>query len=413
MLRYNLIKVEASLIYESSIPLEQIVLVRLMGANGIIYNEKKYTLGGSGNVKYSPLANRTISYTFEGYFKADEELYLVVQPTRYNCYIKQQEEIDCTGAYILSGSTGNTFSYFIASHKATGSGNTYTYFTGSTYQYMANSVYDTLTFRPTGIKDGTPSDAKISEHTDVYDKDFEYYMCFATGTTNPGGKIILQSQAVDKSNYLTTNSYVNAIRQLPAPFTGVTWQTYDTGGTEYQPPTAHTYNLDGHVYWYYTALTGTTYTINRKSYVKVYESNVSGTTANTEKYLIAFYKSGNRTMYKYGYNLNFFDDPINRFYDATDTTQREVFKYGTTQLHAENDGIYLKYILPKDLADYPITGEFIGKLTGKDTCGNFVTIYLLLFIDLINTYVSAGSAAASGNSSNVTWAVDTEFVTID
>jgi len=388
--RYNLIKIESKLIYDSDIDTAQTVIVKLADVNGQVYNQQSYTVGGSSNPLYTSLASRTLSYTFSGYYYVNDEIYLVVQPKDFDCTIKTGEDINCAGGYILNGSTGDTFSHFTASRMLSGTGYTYTYFTGDTYQFMDSGVYDILSFIPTGILGTVPSAAMLSEHTDVYDHDFEYYMAFMTGTTLTGKTINIQSNAVDNSNYPTTYAYHYAIRQLPPPFTGVTWTTYDATGI----PSGHTYN----------SLTGNTYTITRKSYVKVYESNVSGTTVNMENELIAFYKNNNVIYYKDGYNKNFFDDPINKFFAASDATSREVFAYGAGTVHAENDGIYLRYDIANDMAGYPVTGEFIGRLTGKDMCGNFATIYLLLFIDLqANSYVvkatNINASAVENNNS--------------
>lgn len=372
--RYNLIKVEASLIYDSTTESPQTVVVKLMGADDFVYNQKSYTVGGSSHAEYASVSSRTLSYTFEGFYYVNDEIYLTVQPQSYDCSIKQNEAIDVVGGYILSGSTGSTYSLFKGDKYWNSAANggvgawVYTIFTGTTYQYMINSVYDTIRFTPTGVSGHTAP-------TEVYDNELEYYMCFASGVTvsATGRTIMLQSMAVDRSQYSSGNQFIYGIKQLPPPFTGVTWTEYSSAGV-----------ADPH---YKNALTGTTFSVIRNSYIKVYESDVTGIDDDLAQYLIAFYKKNNRLYYKYGYSKYFFDDPINRFYVASDATSREVFPYGTTDIHVEPDGIYLTYNYAKDLAGYPISGEFIGRLTAKDPCGNFSTTYFLLCMNVKSTAV--------------------------
>lgn len=384
VIRYNLIKIETELIYDSDVDSEQIIVVKLVGVSGNVYDQQSFIMGGSNNPLYTALSNRIIAYSFEGYFYMDDEIYLMVQPKEHNCKIISTEEIECVGGYILSGNTGGTVSHIIADAYMNISGQTsQTYFTGGTFdnRFMLNSVYDVIRLHPSGVI-GYPDSGFTVNNIDpatIYDKDFEFFMAYSTGTTNIGGTITITSKAIDKVNYTTTNSYLYMVKQVPPPFTGVTWETYDT-------------NADANPVSYYESLSGTTYSVLRKSFAKIYESNISGTTTDTEKYLTAFYKSNGRTKYKFGYSKNFFDNPINRFFDASDTENREVFTYGSSTLHSEQDGLYLTYEFAKDAAGYPVTGEFIGRLTGKDPCGNFVTIYVLLFLDLKDsTYIISAS----------------------
>jgi hypothetical protein len=371
--RYNLIKVEASIIYDSTIDTEQSVLVKLMGANGFVYNQKSYIVGGSANPTYATVQSRTLDYTFEGFYYINDEIYLTVQPQSFNCVFKKEEAIDCVGGYILSGSTSSRYSHFKAdkiwdSMINSGAGAwVYTKFTGDTYQYMINSVYDTIRFTPTGVSGHTLAP------TEVYDFEHEYYMAFVSGkTANVSGRTIsLMSNAIDRSQFYNSNAFLYGVYQLPPPFTGVTW----TGYTENGDPVPDQSN----------ALTGTTYSVMRKSYVKVYESDVTGIDSELERLLVAFYKKDGYLSFRNGYNKYFFDDSINRFYTATDATTREVFAYGSATAQYESDGIHLKYDFAKDLAGYPITGEFVGRLTAKDPCGNFVTIYVLLCMDVKST----------------------------
>jgi len=360
--RYNLIKVEASLIYNSDIDTEQTVIIKLMGANGFVYNQKSYIVGGSANSSYSTVQSRTLDYVFEGFYYINDEIYLTVQPKSFNCAFKKEERIDCVGGYMLSGSTSSTYSHFKADKLWDGMTSkwVYTMFTGDTYQYMINNVYDTIRFTPSGVSGHT------SAPTEVYDFEHEYYMAFVSGKTisDTGRTITLMSNAIDRSQFYNGNAFLYGVYQLPAPFTGVTWTGYTDNGTPV-PDQSNT-------------LTGTTYSIMRKSYVKVYESDVTGIDSRLEQLLVAFYKKDGYLYFRDGYNKYFFDDPINRFYTASDATSREVFAYGSATAQYESDGIHLVYDFAKDLAGYPITGEFIGRLTAKDPCGNFVTIYMLL-----------------------------------
>lgn len=370
--RYNLIKVESSLIYGSTTDNEQIIVVKLVGASGFVYNQKSYTVGGANNPQYSDVSQRTIEYAFEGFYYINDEIYLTVQPQSFDCVIKKEEAIDVVGGYILSGSTSSIYTHFKANKfwSASANADIYTKFTGDTYQYMINSKYDTIRFTPTGVLGATAP-------AEVYNAELEYYMCFVSGATPSanGRTIALQSKAVDRSQYSSGNQFIYGIRQLPAPFTGVTWTVYSSNGT------GTTYSKP--------ALTGATYSVIRNSFVKVYESDVTGIDADLEQYLIAFYKKNGRLNYRTGYSKYFFDDPINRFYVASDAENREVFAYGTANVISESDGLHLIYNFAKDLAGYPITGEFIGRLTATDPCGNFATIYLLLCVDVKSTAVVA------------------------
>lgn len=364
--RYNLIRFSTSLIYDSSVDNEQIVRVRLMGAGGFVYNEKVYTVGSSNNINYTGINSRTLNYSFDGFYYQNDEIYLVIYPESFDCVIKCAEEVNVVGAYTLSGSTTSHYTILKAGSiwDANSSVNNWTYFTGDTYQYMFNGMYDTIRFTPTGVV--APS---VTPPSTVYDNEMEFYLAFVSGATSTGKTIVLMNKAVDSSQYTQKNAFMEGIRnQLPAPFTGVTWTGYSSGGV------ATSYSSD--------ALSGTTFTVLRKSYAKVYESNVSGIDADLERNLIAFYKKNGRLTYKNGYSKLFFDSPIDRFYVASDATAREVFAYGSSEITVESDGVHLKYNFAKDLAGYPITGEFLGRVTASDTCGNFATIYILLCMNV-------------------------------
>lgn len=371
--RYNLIKIEASLIYDSTIDTEQSVIIKLMGADGFVYNQKSYLVGGSANPTYSTVQSRTIDYSFEGFYYVNDEIYLTVQPQSFNCIFKKEEAIECIGGYILSGSTNSIYSHFKGDKywddmiNGGSGGNVFTIFSGDTYQYMINGIYDTIKFTPSGVSGHT------SAPEDVYNFEHEYYMAFVSGKTvsDTGRTITLMSSAIDRSQFYNSNAFLYGVYQLPAPFTGVTWTGYTDNGTP-EPYQAN-------------ALTGTTYSVMRKSFVKIYESDVTGIDADLESLLVAFYKKNGDLNFKYGYHKYFFDDPIDRFYTASDSTTREVFAYGSATAEYDSDGIHLKYDFAKDLAGYPITGEFIGKLSAKDPCGNFATIYILLCMNIKDT----------------------------
>lgn len=369
--RYNLIKIEASLIYDSTTDNSQIVIVKLMGASGNVYNQKSYTVGGSNNSSYATVQSRTLDYSFDGFYYVNDEIYLTVYPQSYDCVFKTEEAIDNIGGYVLSGSTANNRTLFKATSlwdamANSGDGDWIdTYFTGDTYQYMIDSKYDVLRFTPTFAISGPTAPI------DIYGSQREYYMAYVSGNTAPNALMTLMSDAVDRSQYNSDNAFVYGITQLPAPFTGITWTDYDINGVPSEQ------SID--------SLSGDTYSIIRKSYVKIYESEVTGINSNLENYLLAFYKSRSTLKFKHGYSKYFFDDPINRFYTASDATSREVFTYGLAEIVVQEDGIHLVYNFAKDLAGYPITGEFIGRLTAKDPCGNFATIYVLLGMNVKNT----------------------------
>lgn len=357
--KYSLVKVEGQLIYDSDIDAEQTVLVKLMGADNFVYNQQEFLVGGSNNPNYTSLDSRTLTYEYEGYYYGNDEIYVVMEPTTHDCYIKPEEVITVDGIFQLSGGTGSTLSYFIG--ETTIPDEETLYFTGDTYNYMINGIYDVLQFTPTGVSGHTDGSVDSS----VYSKELNYYMAYNSTTQ----RIVLQSQPIDVTQYGgDENKFKYGITQIPAPYSGTTWYTYTSGGDK----TEH----------YSNALTGNTFNILRKSYVKIYESDVIGITPEMENRLISVYFKDDIKEFKFGYNTEFFDNPINRFYVTSDDTEREVFEFGKTEIQYKEDGLYLTYVFEKDLAGYPVCGEFMGRLTIKDPCGNIVTTYFLLCLDI-------------------------------
>lgn len=368
--RYNLIKIDASLIYDSTTDKEQTVIVKLMGIDGFIYNEQSFIVGGANNPDFVTLKSRILDYSFEGFYFINDEIYLTVEPQLFDCVIKEEEVQDIEGGYQLIGAAGSldtefkAVPYYDPTFNNGAGGDRDTDFSGDVYRYMVDGHYDILRFTPTGV-DGiaTPTDEVKSK----YDFEHSYYMGF--GKDNITGDIIyLMSDALDYTQYNTYNHFIHGMKEVPRPFAGIEWTTYDIDGTA-TPHIADT-------------LTGVNFSIARKSFVKVYESNVIGINERLNKHLLTHYLLNKQLAVKDGFTRDSFPDPVKRFYDASDATNREVFAYGSATAKYEEDGIHLIYYFAKDLAGYPITGEFIGRLTAKDPCGNFATIYILLCIDV-------------------------------
>jgi len=83
---------------------------------------------------------------------------------------------------------------------------------------------------------------------------------------------------------------------------------------------------------------------------------------------------------------------LNKFYDVTDENRRIVTQYGEFDFRLNGSDIIMDYYYPKDEVGYPVTGEFIGKLTATNACGHLATT---MFGMLFNTNLNRLNRAAT------------------
>lgn len=129
--------------------------------------------------------------------------------------------------------------------------------------------------------------------------------------------------------------------------------------------------------------------------VSVYESDVYSLTDDVKNNLF-FYK--NNLILKDGFTTNSFSgitingvvnssidgklkNGLDVFFDSTDTNKRSVTAYGTFDFRKVNNDIIMDYFYAKDTVGLPLTGEFIGKLTVTDPCGNSASSVIGLLFD--------------------------------
>ena len=71
---------------------------------------------------------------------------------------------------------------------------------------------------------------------------------------------------------------------------------------------------------------------------------------------------------------------LDKYTTALNTNTPHVFRYGSFAFRSQNSDIIMDYYVDKDVLGFPKTGEFIGKLSISDMCGNSAsTIFGLLF----------------------------------
>jgi hypothetical protein len=76
---------------------------------------------------------------------------------------------------------------------------------------------------------------------------------------------------------------------------------------------------------------------------------------------------------------------LNKFYDVTDENRRIVTQYGDFDFRLNGTDIIMDYYYSKDEVGYPVTGEFIGKLTATNACGHLsTTMFGMLFNTNLN-----------------------------
>lgn len=91
-------------------------------------------------------------------------------------------------------------------------------------------------------------------------------------------------------------------------------------------------------------------------------------------------------------------------------------QYGTTEFYNYGTDLIMSYKIDRDQSDFPITGEFIGRLTIKDICGNVSTTIMRFFIanDIISltagisTPTETVESLPSNGSTTVTVSSDIE-----
>jgi hypothetical protein len=73
-----------------------------------------------------------------------------------------------------------------------------------------------------------------------------------------------------------------------------------------------------------------------------------------------------------------------------------VTQYGEFDFRINGTDIIMDYYYPKDEVGYPITGEFIGKLTASNACGHYATtIFGVLFDTTLNKLNRAATLATT------------------
>lgn len=88
---------------------------------------------------------------------------------------------------------------------------------------------------------------------------------------------------------------------------------------------------------------------------------------------------------------------LNKFYDVTDENRRIVTQYGEFDFRLNGTDIIMDYYYPKDQVGYPVTGEFIGKLTATNACGHQAsTIFGMLFNTSLNKLNRGATLATTG-----------------
>lgn len=73
---------------------------------------------------------------------------------------------------------------------------------------------------------------------------------------------------------------------------------------------------------------------------------------------------------------------VDLFYDVTDVNRRDIKKWGNVQYEIKNNDIILHYYYNRDQLNYPVTGEFIGRLLIKNPCGHNACCFFGLVFDI-------------------------------
>lgn len=360
---YNLTTIEVSLICKTEVDGEQNVYVKLVDTNGQIYAQQKVIITGSTIPEN--IHQRTINVSNKVLHKKNDQIYLVIKPLNADLTILKEFTHDFRGTFELIKRGASQLSEFIGKETLIYGGDSYdsNFKLGNEeFSYMKNGYYDQIRFTAKDII-GTLSGQVPDE---FLEEEYSFFINNLEGTaTTINGRLSILNRPLERFQYATAITYYRGIRELPLGFTGLTWYKSDGSST---PQIA-------------TGLTGNIFTYVKNSYIRLYESDIFSYTDDLKNKIIAFFNDGKTYQYKDGYHLNYFDNAINRFYIATDKTTREIVKYGITDIVGKNNGIFLRYEFEKDLIGYPKTGEYIGRLTVRDLCGNFATIFILLLIE--------------------------------
>lgn len=258
--------------------------------------------------------------------------------------------------------------------------NPYTTTTGLTngYYYPIDNtwlepyVYDVTT--PTGIFDG-----------DVFNKNYSpmfEWLCYINAVQCP-------------RDFQTTRSYLNTSNYLIDRYAvsrGVLYRNLDPSGSTFS-----TLPFQNPQSWGITdfCLVDTFTFYKDRSKISVYESDIYSLTDEVKNNLF-FYK--NNLVIKDGFTTNSFSGTttngvINKsidgklkngldvFYDSTDENKRNVTSYGTFDFRRDNNDLIMDYYYQKDGIGLPITGEFVGKLSVTDPCGNSASSIIGLLFD--------------------------------
>lgn len=383
---YTKVRVEVDLIFDSDFSFNQEILVRLVDRNNNIYAEDTFNMSGPSNTSFEGVDSRIIKFSDDIFIRENDEIYIAVVPVDADCRILVSEEETITDyefklmnpstTPVTSGQLSN-FSYI--------SGNTlddskfengfmtldeYTEVTLTISErpssnfpenlktfsgYLVGYGYNYLGF-PFDLWNQDTNELLIS--TNPVNR-IDFYPYVPNGTFNP----------LD-NDFIPGQSMFNFINDKQTPiFNGYSY-TYSTNSNETQTVTGN-------------SLSGNTITLKKFSGIKIYPSTVSSLSTNVKNNLIAFNSLQNMKATFAGFDNGIgIEYAQELFYDATDNNNLEVNRYGTTDFIRKNNGLYLRHYYARDLAGYQRTGEFIGKLTIKDVCGNRASIYLLTLISL-------------------------------
>jgi len=135
--------------------------------------------------------------------------------------------------------------------------------------------------------------------------------------------------------------------------------------------------------------------------VSVFESSIESLTTDVKNSL--FFFKPNFTL-KSGFTSRSFSGStinnkaitaLDKFYDLTDTNRVVATPHGIVDFRANGNDIVLDYYIEKDPVGYPLTGEFMGKLSVTNPCGNVATAFFgILFDTDVNKLDRSGSVTA-------------------
>lgn len=121
--------------------------------------------------------------------------------------------------------------------------------------------------------------------------------------------------------------------------------------------------------------------------VSVFESSVESLTTNVKNSL--FFFKPNFTL-KSGFTSRSFSGStinnkaiaaLDKFYDLTDSNRVVATPHGAVDFRVNGNDIILDYYPEKDPVGYPLTGEFMGKLSISNPCGDVATTFFGILFD--------------------------------